>query len=56
VDTIKVLLYDVRYSAVMTAVGTYFNITLSFCATGRVSILLAEVEDGRNAMSLGALR
>jgi hypothetical protein len=53
---IKVLLHCVRFSAIVMALETHFNIKFVFYATDRVSILLAEVKDGRNAMSLEALK
>lgn len=51
-----VLLQNVRVNVVglMWQVCLYINVLL--CTTGRISILLAEIKDGRNVMSLRALK
>lgn len=51
-----VVLQHVRVSVVglMWQVCLYINVLL--CTTGRISILLAEIKDGRNVMSLRALK
>ena len=53
---IVVLLQRVRVSVVglMWQACLYINFLL--CTTGRISILLAEIKDGRNVMSLRALK
>jgi len=50
------LLQHVRVSVVglMWQACLYINFLL--CTTGRISILLAEIKDGRNVMSLRALK